>query len=356
MLRILYVGPDEGNCRQRRRALERLGHQVTPVDPSLALPEAFWVRYWRHWTGALGLEGRVTRYVMSRIVGQSFDLAWLDPGDLAGPGTLQALRAAAPIIINFNLDNPFVDRDANRWRMFRRAISCYDLCVYPRRSSVDAALRAGAARAIAIDQAADEVESQRIVLSESEKVRFTSEVAFVGTWMPERGPFMARLVERGVPLRIYGTRWQKAPEFPRLRARIVLGHLGPEAYARAVQGAKIALGLVSRANQDLHTTRSMEIPAMGVVFCAERTADHLRLYEDGVEAVFWRDADECADRCLELLADPARIRRIAEAGYRRVHLNKAFNEPMLSAVIAEAIRDDPGGSGPRRQLGHEREM
>jgi hypothetical protein len=335
--RILYIGPDGGNCRQRRRALERLGCEVTAVDPSRALPEGFWVRHWCHWTGALGFERRITRDLLSHIAGRSFDLAWLDPGDLAGPSAISAVRAAAPVVINFNLDNPFVSRDRNRWRLFRKALAEYDLCVYPRRSSVEAALLAGARRALLIDQAADEVENQPITLTPSDEARFASEVAFVGTWMPERGPFLARLVDRGVPLRIYGTRWRKAPEFPRLKSRIVLGHLGPEAYAKAIQGTKIAIGLLSKGNQDQHTTRSMEIPAMGALFCAERTADHVRLYKDGVEAVFWNDADECADRCLELLACPGRIRQIAQAGQRRVRQNRAFNETMLSRVLAEAM-------------------
>ncbi len=42
------------------------------------------------------------------------------------------------------------------------------------------------------------------------------------------------------------------------------------------------------------------------------------MYVDGEEAVFFDDADECADRCLELLKEPERIAAIAAAGRRRV--------------------------------------
>ena len=159
----------------------------------------------------------------------------------------------------------------------------------------------------------------------------------MGVWMPERGPFMARLIERGVPLRIFGPRWEKAADYSLLKPHIAGGWVAEEAYAKAVQGAKIAIGMLSKGNEDLHTTRSMEIPAMGVLLCAERTSDHMGMYRDGEEAVFWRDADECADQCLALLADPDRIKAIAEAGHRRVIQNKAFNEPLMAQVIDEAL-------------------
>jgi spore maturation protein CgeB len=160
--------------------------------------------------------------------------------------------------------------------------------------------------------------------------------------MPERGPVLKRLVERGVPLRIYGERWNKAPEFERLRSHVVMGNLEGVEYAMAISGAKIALGLLSKGYGDLHTTRSVEIPAIGTLFCAERTAEHLAMYKDGEEAVFWDDPDDCADKCLALLADPEKIRKIAAAGLARVHDNGDFNEILLPKIINEAL--NPVGS------------
>jgi hypothetical protein len=61
------------------------------------------------------------------------------------------------------------------------------------------------------------------------------------------------------------------------------------------------------------------------------------MYREGAEAVFWRDADDCADQCLALLADPGRIKAIAAAGRRRVIANRAFNEPLMAKVIDAAL-------------------
>ena len=181
---------------------------------------------------------------------------------------------------------------------------------------------------------ADEIVHRHVVLNEAEQQDFGSEVAFVGTWMPERGPFMLRLAERGVPLRIFGPRWTKAPEYPHLASRVTSRELPDADYVRAIAGTKIALGLLSKGNEDLHTTRSLEIPAIGTVFCAPRTVDHERLYIDGREALFFDDPDQCADLCLALLADDAGRKAIAAAGHQRALDNGWFNERLCSDVLA----------------------
>ena len=167
--------------------------------------------------------------------------------------------------------------------------------------------------------------------------RFASEVVFVGTWMPERGPFMAELIRYGVPLSIWGNRWQKAPEWLQLAPH----WRGPgldtdDDYAAAILAAKISLGLVAKNVHDQHTTRSMEIPALGGLFCAERTREHLALYEEGREAVFWSDAAECAKQCMALLADEPRRKAIAAAGHARALRNGHYNERVMARILDAA--------------------
>ena len=175
-------------------------------------------------------------------------------------------------------------------------------------------------------------------LSVEQRQRFASEMVFVGTWMPERGPFMAELIRRGVPLSIWGDRWQKAHEWPQLAPH----WRGPgldtdDDYAAAILAAKISLGLLSKGNRDLHTTRSLEIPALGGLFCAERTSEHLALYEEGREAVSWSDAAECAEQCKALLADEPRRKAIAAAGHARALRNGHYNEQVMARILEAAM-------------------
>ena len=122
---------------------------------------------------------------------------------------------------------------------------------------------------------------------------------------------------------------------------IVAGRvLDDEEYVEAVQGASVAIGLVSEQNADEHTNRSVEIPAIGTLLCAARTPQHLQLYVEDAEAVFWRDADECIGKCRALLADPSRRAAVAAAGHARMIASRNWNEQLMRRVLAVASVPD----------------
>ena len=304
-LEILYIGPNDGTCRQRFEALRRLGHSVFMVDPFDAVSCNRYVRSWIFHTGALGCERPVQSFVSSRVRDKQFDLALVDSGELIGPTLVQQLQHHARAVINYNQDNPYVAK--RRFRLFRKALPVYDLIVTPRDSSAEAARAAGARNVLRVMQAADEIVHRPRKLSANDRAVFGSDVVFVGAWMPERGPFLQKLVKCGVPLRIFGPRWDRSREFATLKPYTQVAALGDEEYVKAVAGAKIALGLLSKDNLDSHTTRSLEIPAIGTLFCAQRTQEHLAMYRDGEEAIFWDSPEECARLCLDLLRDPEKL-------------------------------------------------
>jgi hypothetical protein len=144
-------------------------------------------------------------------------------------------------------------------------------------------------------------------------------------------------MELGIPVAISGARWDKAPEWPILRKAWRASHLDGDEYAYAVQCAKLCIGLLSSGNRDLHTQRSIEIPSLGSVLCAQRTKEHEQLYVDGVEGIFWDTVQDCAQVCRALLEDPVRRARIALRGRQRCLRNGHFNENLLRRVIDEAF-------------------
>jgi spore maturation protein CgeB len=181
--------------------------------------------------------------------------------------------------------------------------------------------------------AADEVAHAPVAFSCDDLRKWRSEVAFVGTWMPERDPFLARLLDLGVPLSIYGDRWYKAREWPVIRKAWHGSGLIGQDYVKAIQSAKICLGLLSKGNRDLHTTRSAEIPYIGSVLCAERTIEHQAMYLENEEAIFWDTPEECAQKCFTLLADEPTRQAIALAGRRRCIHSGYLNEPTVKRIL-----------------------
>lgn len=337
-VRILYIGPDSGTCRARRYALERLGHKVLGVDPFVALPAGRFARSWSFKTGGLGFSRIVRKHIASAVGAQHFDLAYVDSGELIDARAVRMMRQFAPVVVNYNPDNPYESRDGWRWRAFLTAVPEYDRMFVPRQSNVDQALAAGAKAVERVWFAADDLlKNPESLPSEEAKAPYRSPVSFVGTWMPERGPLLLRLIELGVPLRILGPRWDKAPEYSALAPHVTLGALDPQAYDAAVAAADISIALLSKGNCDFHTTRSLEIPSLGSLLCGERTDEHSALYKEGDEAMFWSSPEECAALCLELIDDPARRCAMAQAGRMRAIANNHFNEPLMADMVARSL-------------------
>jgi hypothetical protein len=218
--------------------------------------------------------------------------------------------------------------------LFRRAAPGYDLLVTPRRENADFLVKKLTGKMpMQVWFSADEVAHRPQPLFEAETAEWASDVIFAGAWMPGRDAFMAKLVEAGLPLKIYGLRWERSPEFERIRSAVQFKFLNGADYAKAIQCSKVALVLVNGANQDLHTTRSTEIPAIGAAMCAPRTSHHASLYRDGEEALFFDDADECIAQCRRLLADETLRKNIASGGRRRTFENKTYNEDLMKSVV-----------------------
>ncbi len=344
-MKILYLGQESGTSQLRAGALGRLGHEALLVDPYRFLPSGRAVRKWIFETGARFLERPLRARLLGLLWRRQFDVVWVDGGELFGPRLVRELRARYGPVVNYNHDNPFADRDHRKWRLYRKSLPEYSLVAVVRDENEADARRLGAVNVLRVTMCADEVAHAPRAITGGDRQQWSSEVAFIGTWMPERGPFLADLIRRGVPLTIIGDRWERAREWPLLRTHWrCAGLKNPDDYAKAVQCAKICLGLLSKGNHDLHTTRSFEIPYLGSLLCAERTSEHMALYRDGEEAVFFSTPAECANLCEGLLHDEERRAVIARTGQARCMANGTMNEPVAAGILQRLANDGVSSS------------
>ena len=333
-MKILYIGQNSGNSYHRYQALKSLGHDVFLVDPFSYIPSNRWVGKWIYETGALGFNRLVEKRLLFAIRSMRFDLVWVNLGQLLNPDLVAALHRRYGLVVNFFNDNILYRRNYRKWRLFRKSISKYDLIVALEESHAQYMLSLGAQKVIRMHRIADEkICLKSLVISKQERELFASDVCFVGTWIPGRGECIKKLLEKGIPVSIWGDRWQKSKEWSYIKKMWRgPGTYSGDNYVKILKTSKICLCLLIMG--DLHTVRSVEIPAVGALLCAERTMEHLQMYEEGKEAVFWDDADECANICRELLEDAERRKEIAKRGHERCLKNNYFNEPTLSKIIA----------------------
>jgi len=150
-------------------------------------------------------------------------------------------------------------------------------------------------------------------------------------------------------VKIYGDGWPRSPEWKELQSCWGGGSVYGAEYVRQVRQGRIALGLVSKGNLDLHTTRSVEIPFIGgAVFCGERTPEHQAMYREGEEAFFWSSPEECVAICRRLLADPERCARVAARARERVLASGLSNDEVLRTILGRIAEFSPPDPSKRK--------
>jgi spore maturation protein CgeB len=344
-MKILYIGHAalESTSRHRADALTRLGHEVIVADPYAALATHLQGRLrgaLHYRTGYRFLQPTIKRWLTNRLQQrQWFDIVWVDNGELLGVDCVRLLRSAGLLMVLYNHDDPTGKRDGHRFDSLLKSLPLYDVCAVVRQENIEEFAGRGAKVVMRVWMSYDEVMHAPYQDLSDVPANYRSEVVFIGTWMRGEGrdQFVLDLVKRGIPVSIWGQRWEKSPLWAQLKGCYRGGNLSGRDYVAAIQGAKVCLGMLSKGNRDLHTTRTMEIPYAGGVLCAERTSEHLELYKDGVEAVFWNDVDECAQQCRRLLDDEPWRESVRRAGMARVRASHLGHEDICGMLIDAAL-------------------
>lgn len=317
------------------------------ADPFKALSDPLKGYRWGiHWhTGFRLLQRPLLAWIKSVLSKENhIDVIWVNGGELLGPKSVTVLREMYKPVVLYNNDDPTGGRDGHRFDSLIQALPFYDLCAVLRAVNVEEYYARGAKKVLRVWMSYGEVAHAPTQRYEPIPGKFISDVCFVGTCIPceKRGEFLLALKKRGLDLAIWGDKWDRSSAWGRLQSSWRGPSIHERDYVSALCGAKICLGLLSKKNRDLHTSRSVEIPYAGGLLCAERTSEHIKMYKENEEAVFWSDANECAEKCLELLANPEKRERIRLAGMKRVRENKTGDEDVCRTIL-ECLKADPPG-------------
>ena len=341
MANILYIGDSYygSTSAHRANALSRIGHNVSLIDPNKALSTNFqWkLLYPIHYrTGFRFMQSILLDWLKEELGKiKNVDIIWLDSGELFGPECIKFLKIFQKLVLLFNVDDPTGDRDGHRFDSLIKAIPEYDLITVVRKETEIECLKLGAKKVLRLFRSYDEIAHKPYDHISEIPNKFRSKVAFIGTWMrrENRDKFLLKLLENEIPISIWGDRWDKSAYWNKLKHVYRGNSLSGQDYVAAIQGSDICLGLLSKGNRDLHTQRSLEVPFVGGLFCAERTSEHMELYKENEEAVFWDDATECVEVCKILLADKEKREIIKINGKHKVENLHVGNEDVCRSVL-----------------------
>lgn len=301
------------------RALGELGYQAGFVDES---------RHFRTHErsllkrAAFRLRGRRlrARRLFNRTLleaAHSFrpNLVLVVKGSYVEPEVLAEVKAETRArLVNYATDDPF--NPATSTSQVVAAIPLYDLYCTTKRAIIPDIARHGCRRVAYVRFGYDPtLHFPERPTSRDEEHRWTSDVMFAGGCDGDRAPFFAALARLPqLDMHLYGGYWNR---YGGMR-RFWRGFAHGRDYRMALGCTRSAPCLVRQSNRDGHVMRTFEIPACGSFMIAERTEEHLELFEEGREMACFGSAEELVDKVLHYLSHEEERRRIAAAGYRKV--------------------------------------
>ncbi len=336
-MKVLYAGVlgENGTSLHRRRAIERLGHEVDDFDLEPVLSEGGPLLSKIRYRTAFGpAVNRLNRRLLETALRVRPDIIWFDKSVFTQPSTLRALRKAGIFTLHYNIDNPFGPRGDPGWRLVRKTIPDYDLHLVQRDCNFAEYRSAGARDVFMLRTAYEPTLHYPPPVGWNDENR-PFEVVYIGAAHEERPRFLQELWEKfGIRTHIRGCpRWSEALP-PAVRDELVHGtELWNDDYREMIWRSRICLCFVTHGNNDDVAHKSFEITACGTFMLAEDTPGHRAHFQADREAVFFTSVEDCAAKIRRYLADEPARSRIAAAGARRAVESGYGNDARIGEVF-----------------------
>lgn len=265
----------------------------------------------------IGTHASNIRTLNREILKREFDVLFVVKGNFVTAATLAALKARPnpPRIVGWSPDDIYLPH--NQSSILRDAAPFYDVFYTAKSLNItQGELKSmGFADPRYLQQGYDRDQHRPMPDAGS---RFAGLVTFVGFGEEDRFNKMNHLAKNGVPVHVWGHGWTPAMRAAAHENLHINDHgLFGDDYADVLCNSAISLCFLRKLNRDLHTTRTFEIPACGGFMVAERTDEHLGLFEEDTEAVYFDDKEELLSVVRRYLNDPDARARIAANGRRR---------------------------------------
>lgn len=271
----------------------------------------------------------VNRDVLIRLSDRRYKVTWVDKGVLLYPETVRRLRECSEKLIYYTPDTSFLH---NQSRFFERTIQLYDLVVTTKSPELPMFLKRIPEQKLLLTTQSFDSRLHRPRHAFAEKKRAA---VLIGLCEPSRTRCVEALLERGIPVNVGGQGWtgfarryRNHPAFQFVGDRVF-----GEQYAEMLSQAWVGLGMLTRRFQELHTTRTFEIPACGTVLATPDNKE-IRSIFNADEALFFSSTEDLGDQIQRLFADPERAECVAAAGMRRVHFGCYDNDGLVKDVFA----------------------
>lgn len=344
MIRILSVGRMSGisnTCRLRTDALRQIADKVDTINTE-EKPITLYYKI-KHHLFLMGLPCRLpdidhaNQKIIAALMKKEYEILWIDKGITIRKETLRRAKELSPktVIVSYSPDNMAMRH--NQSQNYLDSIPYYDLHITTKSYIIDDMKRLGCKEVLFSTKSYEETFHYPRNVTKDDVERLGADVGFVGAWEEERMNSILYLTRNGVKVRVFGNDGWACCKGDNPNLTIEDYGLYDEDYAKSFMCFKISLCFLRKMNFDQQTSRTMEIPACGGFMLAERTKEHMELFEEGVEAEFFDSDQELLEKCKYYLEHEVERKRIAEAGRERCISSGYSNVETLRKFVQHAL-------------------
>ncbi|MDN3513005.1 MAG: glycosyltransferase [Candidatus Brocadia sp.] len=348
-MKILFIGDlnTYGRAFQRYRALLDLGYEVTGlsfmpfgfypgITGDLVCFETKLIKIFFNKLGYPLDSLNINLRTLELMKYFHFDLVWVEKALMLKPNTILELKKLKPgVKVAFYSEDDMYAKH-NQSKYFIKCLPLYDL-VFTTKSyncNLEELPSLGAQKVVFVDKAYDKYTHRHLEITGEGKGILGADVGFVGTYERDRAEKMLFLAGKGIPIRIWGNGWNGwVNKYKNLIVENI--PIYGDDYVKSICATKINLCFLRKASRDLQTDRTMEIPACGGFMLAERTSEHLRLFEEGKEADLFdiNKPEELLEKVKYYLEYENERLAIAKAGRERCLKSKYSHHDRLKYML-----------------------
>lgn len=276
----------------------------------------------------------VNEYISSEISStDAFDLAWIDKNIYINEKNIKRVRSISKKMIHYTPDCAFY---MNRSRFFLRSLKYFDYLI--------------TTKSFELTYYQKYVEKDKVILTiqgydnNIHKPHFTFDqkdegLIFIGLHEMHRERLIQTLIDNGVKVKLAGKKWKYfVRKNDHNKNLIYLGDvLKGDTYASAISSSLFGLGLLSKKFPELHTTRTVEIPACETALLTERTVDTENMFKDD-EVIFYSDTPDLMNKINELIDDYDTLKRVIKSGKERC-LRSGYDYRSILSEILEKVKN-----------------
>lgn len=333
---ILYIGPlnKNGTCFQRFIAFKSFFSNVYSIDTFSDrtyfsyLINAFCNKI-NFWPDILDINKKIKNF------DKKIDFVWIDKGLTVKPQSLIDLKKNNTNLKLIHYSPDDMMNKGNQSNQYLNSVPLYDFHITTKSYNVKELYDLNAKNVLFINNCFDQ--NYHVKITKNKKIY---DVGFIGSFEIDRAIMLENLAKSGFKLIIRGNwpnKW--VINLRKLGVDIENKEFAFPDYNLFISNCKINLCFLRKVNRDLQTTRSIEIPAMGGFMMAEDTKEHRLLFEENVEAVFFKSFDELKSKIDFYLKNEYLINKIAEAGYNKCYSAGYSNQLAFKKLFKEKINE-----------------